>query len=550
MKIKSLQLKNFKRFTDLTLQDIPENAKLVLLIGSNGSGKSSVFDAFELIGSSLKGGMRTPDEYYRKNKNENFQVRLLEQDNESFFHINKWGDSGHKGNFQHYSFYGRTSFRQIPRLMRRQLGGSNFDINYDTDRSFSFIDKDERFENDLEHIFGKLLKEFFRTVDDKSEIKEKVVNPINESFERIFGQQNGTKLRLVELIPPLEGKTAEINFNKGESAFHYNQLSAGEKEVFNILINLVARREYYQDTIYFFDEIDLHLNTKLQYNFLKEIVEHWIPENCQFWTASHSLGFIQYAKESEQTVIFDFDDFDFDLPKILSPEPKDNPNLYQIAVDKELLPALFKNFKIVFVENTDKQHYASLNILDTIFIPENGRNSVYHKTKDGNYFGLVDRDFLSDNDIAAIEAEYKTLGVLRYYSVENYLYHPDNLEEYFAKSKMALDKAKYINKLVEAKNTAKDHIIPSISLKRTEYPYFGEPNFNGKTNQNRFKNKGENAEQSAIIAGYLQSDDLEIFYKVFPMKSYATHLQERQNIAKTDLSKTDWFKSQIEQIIK
>lgn len=49
MKIKSLQLKNFKRFADLTLQGIPGNYRLVLLIGSNGSGKSSVFDAFEVL---------------------------------------------------------------------------------------------------------------------------------------------------------------------------------------------------------------------------------------------------------------------------------------------------------------------------------------------------------------------------------------------------------------------------------------------------------------------------------------------------------------------
>ena len=126
------------------------------------------------------------------------------------------------------------------------------------------------------------------------------------------------------MIPPLDGNFAEINFTKGNSEFHYNQLSAGEKEVFNILINLVARKEYYQDTVYFFDEIDLHLNTKLQYNFLKEIVENWVPENCQLWTASHSLGFIQYANNSKNACIIDFDDLDFDYPQVLTPKEKDN----------------------------------------------------------------------------------------------------------------------------------------------------------------------------------------------------------------------------------
>ena len=112
------------------------------------------------------------------------------------------------------------------------MGNSSFDIEKNSDRPTSFIDRDIRFENDIEHILGKLLKEFFRTTDDKAEIKHKIIDPINNSLINIFDKENGTRLELLEIIPPLEGKTAEINFRKGESEFHYNFLSAGEKEVF------------------------------------------------------------------------------------------------------------------------------------------------------------------------------------------------------------------------------------------------------------------------------------------------------------------------------
>jgi hypothetical protein len=44
------------------------------------------------------------------------------------------------------------------------------------------------------------------------------------------------------LNPPLEGKVADILFRKGEVEIHYDLLSSGEKEVFNILINLLSRR--------------------------------------------------------------------------------------------------------------------------------------------------------------------------------------------------------------------------------------------------------------------------------------------------------------------
>ena len=71
MRIRKIELKNFKRFTNLTISDIPDNSKLVLLIGSNGSGKSSLFDAFDWLSKGLyKGIPYGADEgvnYYRKN---------------------------------------------------------------------------------------------------------------------------------------------------------------------------------------------------------------------------------------------------------------------------------------------------------------------------------------------------------------------------------------------------------------------------------------------------------------------------------------------------
>lgn len=46
MKIKEIKIKKFKRFTDLTISEIPETARLIVLVGPNGSGKTSLFEAF------------------------------------------------------------------------------------------------------------------------------------------------------------------------------------------------------------------------------------------------------------------------------------------------------------------------------------------------------------------------------------------------------------------------------------------------------------------------------------------------------------------------
>lgn len=550
MKISAVHLLNFKRFTDLRIENIPDSSKLVVLIGSNGSGKSSVFDAFGFVNSAKKQDVYVTDffEYFQKEKDRPFTVNIIFDDSYEVFASKN--DFYRAEKLPMNAFYGRTSFRQIPRLTRTALGqGGSIDYEKDSDRPLFFIERDNRFENDIEKITEVILRDLFRSGESKEQIRSKYIDPINAALKNIFGVGNGTKLQLIEIIPPLEGKVAQITFSKGVSEIHYNFLSAGEKEVFNLLINLLSRASLYQDTIYFLDEIDLHLNTKLQFNLLKEITENWIPENCQLWTATHSLGFIEYAKQSEHASIIDFDDLDFDLPRVLSPEPKDNPDIYEIAVGKEFLPSLFQQMKIYFVENKDKDYYATIGIPKTVFVSDNNKNSVYHKVRTNEFFGIVDRDFLSDDDIIQITNHYEKLFILEYYSIENYFYHPDNLEEYYASIDKPFDKKAYVTLLTEAKSEAIKSFITTLVQVRTGYPYFGEPEYNGNILQNRFKAKAENNEQTITLADNLQSSDFEAFYKSLPMKSYCTHLPQRQNIPKSELAKTEWFKSKINKIL-
>src|SRR5215467_7642189 len=61
MRLRNVRIKNFRRFHELTIQDLPVSARLVVLVGPNGCGKSSVFDAFNVwyrhssIGGSYDG---------------------------------------------------------------------------------------------------------------------------------------------------------------------------------------------------------------------------------------------------------------------------------------------------------------------------------------------------------------------------------------------------------------------------------------------------------------------------------------------------------------
>ena len=67
MKIASMHLQNFKRFTDLKIQNIPATAKLVVLLGPNGCGKSSLFDALHYKSYEYRQLGRNEDaDYYFK----------------------------------------------------------------------------------------------------------------------------------------------------------------------------------------------------------------------------------------------------------------------------------------------------------------------------------------------------------------------------------------------------------------------------------------------------------------------------------------------------
>ena len=48
MKIKSIKLQNFKKFSNLTIDNLPDTVKLVVLLGPNGCGKSSLIESMEV----------------------------------------------------------------------------------------------------------------------------------------------------------------------------------------------------------------------------------------------------------------------------------------------------------------------------------------------------------------------------------------------------------------------------------------------------------------------------------------------------------------------
>lgn len=57
---------------------------------------------------------------------------------------------------------------------------------------------------------------------------------------------------------------AENYFKKDTTEkYNYEKLSGGEKAVFDIVLNLVVKSDFYQDTICCIDESEAHIHTKI-----------------------------------------------------------------------------------------------------------------------------------------------------------------------------------------------------------------------------------------------------------------------------------------------
>ena len=561
MRITKVELKNFKRFTDLTIDGITPDAKLVLLIGSNGSGKSSVFDAFEIDNSRKRlPSFSTNETALRRANNiqeaDAVNQRLLEHRKSSSivedpyvkititlrpkYLDGTYVDEAPPANYprdiedtsQQIHYYGRTSFRHIARLA--EIKPFFGDLKIDENRPKSFIDRDNRFSDDIGFVTRRLVTEIFRGNFSSKEVRERYINPINESLERVLDSQATTRLNFLEIIPPGEGESAKLTFTKGESEISYDNLSAGEKEVFNIIFNLFARKDQYTDTVYFFDELDLHLNTQLQFNLLKEITEKWLPDNCQLWTASHSLGFIDYAHQYEQGVVIDFDDLDFDQPQTLFPQAKEQLDVYDIAVPKEMLFEIMRDKKVILCENLNAKYYNLLVLDKWIFAGQKDARSIFLQIKnDPKFCALRDRDFLSDTEIQRVEAAYSNYYVLRYYNFENYLYHPNNIAEL---NLAEFDQGAYVADILRQKNDRCRSIIFNLKTARKSYEEL---------------NTGDVADKTLdSIADDLESNEFERYYKYFDMKDgFNKSLLTRLNLDKERLVQTKWFRRQIEAIL-
>lgn len=476
MRVKKIILSGFKRFHKLTIDlgEIPK--RIIALVGPNGCGKSSVLDSMmykqnthSIIGKYID--LNTLKDIYSLDKDPQFDSSKVEIyfDTGEFYKIaenkNKAGKAktifSYRGPFRYNQNVKISEIKTIPSIAENSYGaGYSNDI-------------DDKVTQNYKLLYNK----YYRIMNENdlkpSETKKIVLDELNQYIGKCLD------LAIVDMGDIQSGR-GTLYFNKSDQKkeFEFNVLSSGEKEVVDIILDLYLRKDDYDETIYLIDEPELHINTAIQRKLL-EVINEIIPNNCQIWIATHSIGFLRALQNElkEDTQIIEFNANNKWAEQEYSLQPKelkyfDWLELFSTALDD--LANLITPKLLIYCEGKDvptiKQEEQGLdakiynNIFnkkytDVLFVSSGGnteleqRKSITLKIlskalKDLQILILKDRDCqsgkqVSINDRQKLLDDNSSLRILNRYEIENYLYDKEILKKYCNKYDLNFDEEKY-----------------------------------------------------------------------------------------------------------
>ena len=501
MKISKVKIKDFKRFKDLTLDLGNTPAKIIALVGTNGCGKSSVLDAFIACGKDYGGRIRdfdTPKIFYRtnnRNVRQLISIDYLDNDGNAINSNELYYNHEFYKNNREVIFSFRSPYRYNTEL-NITVTKATEPIEKNSDGAGCSLNLDSKVENNYRRLLG-----FYNQVMEEEDIKPseariKVIGLLNQSI------RNCLDLEIVNL-GNVERGNGTLSFKKSDSdiTFSFDSLSAGEKEVVDILLDLFLRREKYENSIFLLDEPELHINTAVQRKLIIEI-DKLIGDGGQIWIATHSIGFLRAFQEdlSGKCQVIHFEDNMRFASETITLTPVANnrttwKSIFGTALDD--LTGLIAPNRIIYCEGRDEPRQDGsergldaqvLNSIfnaeypDTVFVSSGGNTELDQRSNialailgkvfpDMEIWVFKDRDMASGKLVSESDrTEYlanqdERFRVMKRWEIENYLFDEEVLRKYCVLNEKEFAEAKYTQNftdLIDSDVKSKFSLIKSI----------------------------------------------------------------------------------------
>ena len=480
MRLSGVEIKAIRRFSHLTIKDIPATAKLVFLCGPNGSGKSSLFDGLRHFFLQHTHGIGGQD-YLLKKLSESaaatlFPVQMMQGPDgvqhpmpnprsstvTVGFHPDPGASPPHMmpgPNGQMVpmqmgpqltpdSFYFRSAHRNEAEFVTMAIGGPSLAGQNAEMAGPRTIDNDAAVSRNYQRLVSNSVVALWGTGSGDTtfdQYRAEKIGQIAGALSSMFPD-----LTFTGVGSPLQNGT--FTFNKGVSLdFPYRDLSSGEKAAFDLLLDVFARQTQLANTVMCIDEPEAHLNVRVHGDLLSVLFNN-IADRSQLWIASHSVGMMRRARDLAlakpgEIIFLDFENQDFDEAVTLRPVEPDRElwkRALKIALDDIGDLVAPEHIVICEGEDTDKsldaKCYGSIfahTHPETQFVPGGSESEISNDKRGYAYLvnkltpgakvtRLTDRDDKSEAEIMAA----LPVRTLSRRNVESYIFSDEILERF------------------------------------------------------------------------------------------------------------------------
>ena len=302
MKIKNLHIKEFKGLRDISInfEKNDEPLDLVVLAGSNGSGKTRVLESilkyFQDNLNYKQNNIEVGIFYEEKEKNCISNVRDFFSELESFSYC----EANNPLREKHIEIKNKLDILPKVIYVPTEINFQKMDVASTTlvqEYKFINIVNTNLIKDIPSYIATKMISAMLKNKNEKvGDVQKKVFNEINEIFENL-----SIDVKVEDISQ--DGRNITLFTNSSGDEFDINELSSGEKQLF--LRTLAIKMLNPENSIILIDEPELSLHPKWQQRIVD--VYRKIGKNNQIIIATHSPHILGSVRK-ENIMLLDKDD--------------------------------------------------------------------------------------------------------------------------------------------------------------------------------------------------------------------------------------------------